>query len=78
MRDTGPILVVEDDPEAAELLRIAFQKAGLRRPLRVLPDGEKAVAYLSGDPPYDNSPAGRAWKCCRGCGRGSTRAPFPS
>jgi DNA-binding response OmpR family regulator len=55
MRDTGPILLVEDDPEAAELLRIAFQKAGLRRPLRVLPDGEKAVAYLSGDPPYDNS-----------------------
>ena len=54
MRDNGPILLVEDDPEAAELLRLAFQKAGLRRPLRVLPDGEKAVAYLSGDPPYDD------------------------
>ena len=61
MAPSGPsfagakILLVEDDPEAAELLRLAFQKAGLRRPLRVLPDGEKAVAYLSGDPPYDNS-----------------------
>jgi DNA-binding response OmpR family regulator len=54
MRDNGPILLVEDDSESAELLRIAFQKAGLRRPLRVLPDGEKAVAYLSGDPPYDD------------------------
>ena len=54
MRDNGPILLVEDDVESAELLRIAFQKAGLKRPLRVLPDGDKAVAYLSGEPPYDD------------------------
>jgi len=55
MRDNGPILLVEDDAESAELLRIAFQKAGLKRPLRILPDGDKAVAYLSGEPPYDDA-----------------------
>ncbi len=52
--DNRPILLIEDDPEAAELLRIALQKSGLRRPLRVLTDGDEAVAYLSGAPPYEN------------------------
>ena len=54
MHDNRPVLLIEDDPESAELLRIAFQKAGLKRPLRILPDGDKAVAYLSGEPPYDD------------------------
>jgi DNA-binding response OmpR family regulator len=54
MQDNHPILLVEDDPEAADLLRIALKKAGLRRPLRVLSDGDEAVAYLSGEPPYDD------------------------
>jgi DNA-binding response OmpR family regulator len=54
MSDNRPILLIEDDAEAAELLRIALKKAGLRRPLRVLPDGDEAVAYLSGTPPYEN------------------------
>jgi len=52
--DNRPILLIEDDAEAAELLRIALKKAGLRRPLRVLSDGDEAVAYLSGAPPYEN------------------------
>lgn len=54
MHDNHPILLIEDDPEAADLLRIALKKAGLRRPLRVLSDGDAAVAYLSGEPPYEN------------------------
>ena len=54
MHDCRPVLLIEDDPEAAELLRLALKKAGLRRPLRVLSDGEAAMAYLSGEPPYDN------------------------
>ena len=54
MDDNRPILLIEDDAEAAELLRIALKKAGLRRPLRVLHDGDEAVAYLSGAPPYEN------------------------
>jgi DNA-binding response OmpR family regulator len=55
MHDKRPILLIEDDPEAAELLRIALEKAGLRRPLRILSDGDEAVAYLSGSPPFENA-----------------------
>jgi len=55
MDQDQPILLIEDDPDAAELLRLALKKAGLRRPLRVLPDGDKAIAYLSGAPPFENS-----------------------
>lgn len=54
MHDKQPILLIEDDPEAADLLRIALKKAGLRRPLRVLSNGDEAVAYLAGEPPYQN------------------------
>jgi DNA-binding response OmpR family regulator len=54
MHDNRPILLIEDDPESADLLRLALKKAGLRRPLRVLSDGDAAVAYLSGEPPYEN------------------------
>ena len=55
MHQERPVLLIEDDPEAAELLRIALKKAGLRRPLRVLSDGDKAIAYLSSAPPFENS-----------------------
>lgn len=54
MHDNRPILLIEDDAEAADLLRIALKKAGLRRPLRVLADGEEAIAYLSSQPPFEN------------------------
>lgn len=54
MNDERPILLIEDDPEAAALLRLALQKAGLRRPLRVLSDGDAAIAYLSGEAPYQD------------------------
>ena len=54
MPDDRPILLVEDDPAAAELLRLALKKSGLQRPLRVLSDGEEAIAYLSGAPPFEN------------------------
>jgi len=54
MLDARPILLVEDDAEAAELLTIALKKAGLRRPLRVLSDGDQAIAYLAGEAPFEN------------------------
>jgi CheY-like chemotaxis protein len=44
----GTILLVEDEPDAVVLLRRAFAKAGVARPLQVARDGEEAVAYLSG------------------------------
>lgn len=57
MHDNRPILLIEDDPEAADLLQLALKKAGLRRPLRVLSDGDAAIAYLSSEPPYENREA---------------------
>jgi len=54
MQHEPPILLIEDDPAAAELLRLALKKAGLRRPLRVLSDGDQAIAYLSSATPYED------------------------
>lgn len=42
------ILLVEDNPDDAELTRIAFAEAGGDYHLRVVPDGAQAVAYLRG------------------------------
>jgi DNA-binding response OmpR family regulator len=54
MDESRPILLIEDDPDAVELMRLAFKKEGLRRPLRILRDGDEAIAYLSNVPPYEN------------------------
>lgn len=50
--DAFPILLVEDDENDVLLLRRAFAKAKVRNPVRVVRDGEEAVAYLSGDGEY--------------------------
>lgn len=42
-----PILLIEDDEDAAQLMQLALKKAGLTRPVKVLRDGDEAVAYLS-------------------------------
>lgn len=47
-----PILLVEDDPNDQILVRRAFKKAGITNPIRVVSDGDAAVAYLSGGEPY--------------------------
>lgn len=52
--DNRPILVLEDDADAVELLRSAFRKAGLNRPLRVFREGDSVMAYLSRTAPYEN------------------------
>lgn len=42
------MLLVEDDPNDILLIQRAFAKACLVNPLKVVRDGEQAVAYLSG------------------------------
>jgi CheY-like chemotaxis protein len=42
------ILLVEDDPDDVFFLQRAFTKAGRGEALRVVRDGDEAVAYLSG------------------------------
>ncbi len=46
------ILLVEDNPDDVMLFKRALQKAALDYPLRVVGDGEAAIAYLSGEGLY--------------------------
>ncbi|HKW94308.1 MAG TPA: response regulator [Methylomirabilota bacterium] len=49
-----PILLVEDSPDDALLIQRAFRKANLANPVQLVQDGEEAVAYLSGAPPFED------------------------
>jgi CheY-like chemotaxis protein len=42
------VLLVEDEPDDAILMRRAFQKANVGIPLQIVHDGEEAISYLSG------------------------------
>jgi len=46
------VLLVEDDPDDVFFLRDAFKKIGMADALRVVRDGEEAVAYLLGEAAY--------------------------
>lgn len=48
------ILLVEDDPHDATLIQRAIKKANILNPVRVLTDGEAAIDYFSGTPPYED------------------------
>ena len=43
------ILLAEDDPNDVLLIERAFQKAGMGQLLKIVRDGEEAIAYLSGE-----------------------------
>ena len=46
------VLLAEDDANDVLLIQRAFQKTNIANPLRVVRDGEEALAYLSGQEPY--------------------------
>ena len=43
-----PVLLVEDDPSDAELMRFAFNKARINNPLVIVRDGQEGLEYLRG------------------------------
>src|SRR5258707_8206906 len=47
------ILVAEDTPSDIELLKMALDRCGHVRSLRIVRDGQEVVDYLRGDPPFD-------------------------
>ena len=49
-----PILLVEDSPDDALLIQRAFRKANLANSVQLVRDGEEAVAYLKGEPPFSD------------------------
>jgi CheY-like chemotaxis protein len=53
IEDLG-VLVVEDDSTDVLMIRRAFKKAQLLNPLHIVDNGDAAVDYLSGKPPYDD------------------------
>jgi len=52
--DHTTILLAEDDPNDVTLIQRAFRSSKLINPIQVVGDGEEVVAYLSGQPPYDD------------------------
>ena len=50
--NTCTILLVEDNPDDVLLFQRAALKAALANPVQVVGDGEAAIAYLAGQPPY--------------------------
>jgi CheY-like chemotaxis protein len=48
MLQESTILLAEDDPNDVLLMKRAFNRARLANPLKIVPDGEEAVAYLAG------------------------------
>lgn len=51
---TVPLLLVEDNESDAFILQRALKTVGVSNPLFVVKDGEEAIKYLSGQPPYHN------------------------
>lgn len=47
-----PVLYVEDDDDDVFFMRRAFEKAGVRHPIVLVPDGQEAIHYLSGAGKY--------------------------
>jgi len=46
VNELSSILLVEDNPDDAELVRYAFEKAGIQNPLSIVTDGDAAVEYI--------------------------------
>ena len=51
------ILVAEDDANDVWLLKRAFAKAGLTATVSFVTNGQEVIAYLEGNPPFDNRSA---------------------
>jgi CheY-like chemotaxis protein len=53
-RPKGVVLIVEDNQDDVELMRLAFEKAKAPCALIPVPDGIEAVKYLSGEGKYSD------------------------
>ena len=57
MTAPGSVLFVDDDLEWVELLRTAFERAGIPNPVQGVRDGPEAISYFRGEGPYANRAA---------------------
>jgi CheY-like chemotaxis protein len=51
---TAAILIAEDEENDVFLIKRAFHRAQFDNPLQVVHTGEDAIAYLRGDPPFED------------------------
>src|SRR5262249_14790530 len=49
-----PVLYIEDDENDVRLMRQAWERVHVQNPLHVVSNGQEALDYLSGEPPYAN------------------------
>ena len=54
MNEKQTILLVDDSENDICLVRIAFKNGGLINPIQEVHNGEEAIAYLQGKPPFDD------------------------
>ncbi|MBV9077661.1 MAG: response regulator [Methylobacteriaceae bacterium] len=54
MHSLSSVLLVEDNADDADLIAYAFDKAGIANPLLTFADGEAAIDFVEGRPPYDD------------------------
>jgi CheY-like chemotaxis protein len=52
MKNSGTILLAEDNADDVWLLTYALKHAGIPNPVEVVPDGEQAIQYLKGEGTY--------------------------
>src|SRR5262245_34634426 len=48
MASHATILLADDNPDDVDLMKCAFQRAGLANPVHVVSNGQEAVEYLKG------------------------------
>ena len=53
-RPDAVILIAEDEENDVFLIKRAFRQAQFDNPQRVVQNGEDAIAYLKGDPPFED------------------------
>lgn len=54
MNEKETILLVDDSENDICLVRIAFKNAEITNPIQEAHNGDEAIAYLQGDPPFDD------------------------
>jgi CheY-like chemotaxis protein len=54
MIEAGSVLFIDDDPNWAELLQVAFLRAGIPNAVQTVRDGPEAISYFRGEGRYAN------------------------
>ena len=54
MNENRTILLVDDSENDICLVRVAFSKAEITNPIQEVHNGDEAIAYLQGEPPFDD------------------------